>query len=137
MSEKALLLKANNHNWSLKGPGSWVSTEWFVFSDRSYKAVVSYLPDCFDNNDFTKKQVKEVAGNLSETDYSFLCIIINEEWIDPAISSDGCDGEAWQIKMYYPSGRTKKSSGTLGYIYCQPIERLAEILNKQIIDLVL
>ena len=114
------------------GPGSWESTEWFVFSDGSYKAVLSYIPNHLDNYDFTKREVKEIVGFFSEADFSLLCTIMDEEWIDPTINCDACDGEAWQIKMYYPSGRTKKSSGKLGYIYYQPIERLVEILNKQI-----
>lgn len=132
MSEKVILLKASNENWSMMGPGSWTGTEWFVFTDRSYKAVLSYIPDRFNDYDFTKREVKEVVGTFSEADYSLLCAILDEEWLDPSINSDACDGEAWQIKTLYPSGRTKKTSGKLGYIYFQPIERLVGILNKQL-----
>lgn len=128
MTDKVLLLKAINYNWSEMGPGDWESTEWFVYSDRSYRAALSYRPDLFDD-DVTKRKVKEVKGSFSKAEFSLLCKIIDEKWIDPSISSEAYSGEAWQIKMLYPSGRTKKSSGKLGYIYHQPIERLVKILN--------
>lgn len=132
MSDKILLLKAVNHNWGMTGPGDWESTEWFVFSDQSYRAVLSYRPDLSDDDDFTKRTIKEIKGSFSKAEFTLLCTILDEKWIDPAINSEACDGEAWQIKMLYPSGRTKKSSGKLGYIYHQPIERIAKILNKHI-----
>lgn len=132
MSDKVLLLKAVNHNWSVIGPGSWTGTEWFVFTDGSYKAVISFMPNLFDDYNLTKREVREVVGTFSEDEYSLLCTILDEEWIDPSINSSACDGEAWQIKMLYPSRRTKKSSGKLGYIYDQPIERLVRVLNKKV-----
>ena len=135
MSDTILLLKAVNHNWGMTGPGDWESTEWFVFSDRSYRAVLSYRPDLSDDGELTEKTIKEFKGSFSKAEFSLICKILDGKWIDPAINSEACDGEAWQIKMLFPSGRTKKSSGKLGYIYHQPIEQLVHILDKHIMTL--
>lgn len=132
MSDKVLLLKAVNQNWGMTGPGDWESIEWFVFSDRSYRAVLSFRPFLFDGVDFADSTVREINGSFTKKEFSLLTTIIEEEWIDPTISCHACDGEAWQIKLLYPSGRTKKSSGKLGYIYGQPIERLAKVLSKKV-----
>ena len=119
-----LLLQVTVNNWGLLGPGEWVSNSWSVFSDGSYKLETSFLPD----DGFAhpiKLKTKSKSGCFENEQFTQMLAILNEKWIDPSIDSDACDGTAWQIKQFYPSGRTKRSSGKLGYIYGQPIERIA------------
>ena len=136
MSKRYLLLKASNYNWNETCPESWESTEWSLFSDRTYKAVLKYVPDIsFELNHGSyvreeRRTIREIEGSFSKGEFKDLLSILNEKWVNAAIKPSGCDGEAWQIKMLYPSGKTKKSSGKLGYIYGQPIEQLTIILNK-------
>ena len=52
-----------------------------------------------------------------------------EQWRDPNIDSDACDGSAWTFSHYDPEGHLIKTTGKVGYIYGQPIlEGLAKVL---------
>ena len=86
------------------------------------------MPEDFDYNDRLSRTIVTKTGRLGKRQFDQMIKILNEEWIDPTINSVACDGAGWQIKMLYPSGRTKKSSGKLGYIYGQPIERIVKLL---------
>ena len=116
-----VLLKATNWNWGLKGPGYWDETKWIIYSDGTYEAVTSYVLD--DN-------IRETEGILAPDQFAELQKVLSEEWFDPGIDSDAYDGDAWQIKLLYPSGRVKKSIDEPRYIYGQPIERIVSLLLR-------
>ena len=116
-----VFLKATNWNWGLIGPGDWEETKWLIYSDGTYEVAASYV---LDNN------IHKTKGRLAPDQFVTLQMILSEDWFDPGIDSEACDGEAWQFKLLYPSGRTKKSSGKPRYIYGQPIERIAVLLSS-------
>lgn len=95
----------------------------FVLTDRSYKAEVSYLPDCFDNNDFTKKQVKEFTGTLSETDYSILCAIMMKNGLIPQQTVMSVTKRPGRLKCIIHQAERKKQRHTR--IYLSPANRKA------------
>lgn len=117
-----LLLKATSWNWGLKGPGDWDETKWFIYSDGTYETATSYVLDDY---------IRESKGMLDLDQFAELQKILSEEWFDPGIDSDAYDGDAWQFKLLYPSGRVKKSSGKPRYIYGQPIERIVPLLPRE------
>ena len=117
-----ILLKATNWNWGLKGPGYWDETKWIIYSDGTYEAETSFFLD--DN-------IRKSEGILAPDQFAKLQKLLSEDWFDPGIDSYACDGDAWQFKLLYPSGRTKKSSGKPRYIYGQPIERIVPLLPRE------
>ena len=126
--EQYLLLNVYQENWYMLGPGSIESVRWLIFSDGSFKIEMNYL---LEDADFDNRFVRNVVtktGRLGKRQFDRMMTILNEEWIDSSINSDACDGSGWKIKLLYPSGRTKKSSGKIRYIYGQPIERIVELL---------
>lgn len=124
--EKYLMLTATNQNWSLACVGMWGSTNWRIYSDGSYEVITGRIPER-DPKDFST-----ACGFMNSEDFSALRSACRGKWKDPSICSDACDGEAWQIRMYSPSGRTTKTTGRLGYIYGQTkIEQIIAALPKE------
>ena len=128
--EQYLLVRATVENWGIICPGKWESQTMSVFSDGTYESEIVFCHDPVFSESQNQNEHRVQTGRIKKEQFNQMMTILNEEWIDSDICSDGCDGVAWQIKMFYPSGRTKRSTGKLGYIYGQPIARITKFFPK-------
>ncbi len=120
--EKYLLLEANRENGGLISEGDWSSMSWKVYSDRTYCLQIGFIPEQ-NPSDYIQK-----SGTMRRDFFAKLCLAMNQDWSSELIS-DGCDGEAWELKQYSPDGIIIRSSGELGYIYGQEaLERIVKCL---------
>lgn len=126
-----LFLRAIRENWGLIGPGDLITETYSIFSDGSFSLEKKYNPSDFDRkplDDFLNEDTITIEGYLNQSQMEHVIELLSEDWKNPDIDSFSCDGEAWQIKQYYPSGKTKKTTGEVQQIYGQPIERLADYI---------
>ena len=119
-----LLLEAWTGNWEQACPGMWGSMCWDISSDGSYVFTTYYIPD-------RDKQYAPIShtGILTPEEFERLAAAADSEgkWIDPAVYSDACDGQWWQIEMYNENGNVIRTTGKGGYIYGQ--ERVETIIS--------
>ena len=127
--DRYLILKAEIHNWSMKGPGSWDTATWYVFNTGSYRLETSEIPteneidkimaaqeSRGDPDRFRRRSVKK--GVLSEEKLPELANTMERKpWRDPSIICDACDGEAWVITQFAEDGSIVQTSGEVDYIY--------------------
>ena len=128
-----LLLQAICANWGLKGPGSLRRKTYRIYSDGTFSREDNFILDDEDGktlDDILQGKTITIEGQLSQLQMTHIISLLSEDWLNPDINSFVCDGAAWQIKQYYPSGKTKKTTGELRHIYRQPIERLADYIWK-------
>jgi hypothetical protein len=126
-----LFLQAVRENWGLMGPGDLRTETYNIFSDGSFVHEKKYNVRDFSNKlhqDIFNGETIETKGMLNQKQMARLLEMIGEDWLDPEIDSSACDGDAWQIKQFYPSGKTKRTAGELQQIYGQPIERVADYI---------
>lgn len=109
-----LILEAYRANWGLICDGMWASMSWKIYSDRSYFLRIGFVSE-ENPSDFVQK-----GGTMRTDRFARLCIAMDQDW-SSEIMSDGCDGEAWEIKQYSPEGIVIRSTGGLGYIYGQEV----------------
>ena len=132
--ERYLFLQAICENWGLMGPGDLRTETYSIFSDGLYTHEKQYNAIDYDGknhlDDIFHGKTIEIRGMLNQTQMARLLEMLGEDWLNPEIDSAACDGEAWQIKQYYPSGKTKKTAGELQQIYGQPIERVADYIKQ-------
>ena len=119
-----LLLEAWTGNWDEACPGMWDSMCWDISSDGSYVFTTYYIPDC-------DKQYDPIShtGILTPEEFERLAAAADSEgeWMDPAVDSEACDGQWWQIEMYDENGNVIRTTGKGGYIYGQ--ERVETIIS--------
>ena len=121
--EKAMLLNAELHNWSLIGPGDWTTVTWFIYYDKSYVIGREFNPEWDDvKADVRDRRLLVERGTLDDKRFEELKNLIDvDPWIDPRIRCDACDGVAWIIEAFSENGNIMKTSGKLGYIYGQKV----------------
>lgn len=139
--DQHLILKAEIHNWSLTGPGSWETATWYVFNTGSYRLECSeirteeeiedYLAARESHGDpdrFRRHSVKR--GRIAEKKLSELVNAMEQKpWRDSSIICDACDGEAWVITQFAKDGSIVQTSGEEDYIYGRRIlETLVSLL---------
>ena len=127
--ERHLVLKAEIHNWSLIGPGSWETATWYVFNTGSYllesseiltekeiDEIMAAQEYRGDPDRFCRRSVKR--GRFSEKNFSELIAAMEQKpWRDPSVICDACDGEAWEITQFAEDGSIVQTSGEVDYIY--------------------
>lgn len=123
---KHLLLKAEKYNWGLHCDDDWESVEWLIYDNRSYVVNIR-----FGTGD-SERIITAKTRYLRRARFGALVEAMKNDWIDPSIWSDGCDGVAWEFRMYATDGELLKTSGEEGYIYGQKVlERIADLLPGQ------
>ena len=117
--EKQKLLRAELHNWSLRGPGDWTTVIWLVFYDGSYNIIREFNPEWEKNKACSHETRKsEERGTLNSKILNTLKKAIDKDpWRNPKIKCHACDGVAWVIEAFSEDGDIIKTSGELDYIY--------------------
>ncbi len=103
-----LLLKATERNWGLIGPGDWEKRTWKIHTDGTYQRKTTYRP--VDPDDLVLEETEE--GALYEEQMEVLNECVEEYWT--AEAADGCDGNAWEFKLYRDGTVIRQRE--LGYI---------------------
>ena len=104
--EKKVVLKAIHKNCGLSKAGSWLSTEWELYSTRSYRVVYEWMPTLDDlirispdgKTDPTRRIKKIDTGHIGATRYDSILAYQNLEWTQSDLS--GCDGSIWSFIFY-------------------------------------
>jgi len=129
-----LLLQAKCHNWCLIRPGNLRKETFHIFSNRSFTLEKIYnIRDCSGKikaEDLINGKRTEIRGKLSQAQMDCLNGMIDEDWLNPLVHSSACDGEAWEIDHFSPTGKIQKTTGKPQYIYRQPVERLAVFIRE-------
>ena len=121
-----ILLKATECNWDLLGPGSWNKRSWKINEDGWYQYKESYvsvrsvnmpdIPDAVEEGVFSVEQMKRLKAALAQ------------DW--PGTKLDGCDGAAWEFKLYADGIISKHRE--LGYIGdIEPYKSIEAVLTEE------
>ena len=107
-----VMLKAEEHNWGLSGPGSWEKAEWEVWDDGTF-----FFCESFRSFDDTQPGFP-IRGMMNPAPFAELSRAMCDQWSDETVEAfDGPDGS---VVKHRP----------LGYIYgIEPFEKIAGILS--------
>ncbi len=103
--DKYLLLEATEHNWGLMGPGSWNHTEWKIQNNGEYTVSMHY--NSIDGDWDSNPTAMHESGKMPQADFEHLISVSKQKW-HVGIESYGCDGSAWDVRLYNPSGEVIK-----------------------------
>ncbi len=128
MERKFLLLQVEQHNWGFMQAGSWSSTVWYIYSNRSYKRMSYYhlsMEEYYQRIELVGYNSREETfnrisryGKISEKRYTrMMKLLSSEQWRNPEEQISGCDGSAWKIEQYSEDGSLVRTSGDVDYIY--------------------
>ena len=119
-----LLLKAEEKNWKLIGPGDWEKRSWKIQTDGTYLRKTTYRP--VDPDDPEPEETEE--GALSQEQMDVLKECIDEYWNKE--KADAAEGAAWEFKLY--ENGTVVRHRELGYIDgIEPYESIAALLTEE------
>ena len=116
-----VMLKAEEHNWGLSGPGSWEKAEWEVWDDGTF-----FFSESFRSFDDTQPGFP-IRGMMNPAPFAELSRAMCDQWSDETVNA--WDGTAWEFRAYGLDASVVKHR-PLGYIYgIEPFEKIAGILS--------
>ncbi len=131
------MLKAENHNWGLKGPGDWDKTIWNVYYDCTYEIKIIFIPD-YDHLTYETIEIPPqiVTGKLTPEQFTQLKDTLTVyPWRTTDKEIKAYDGVAWRIGYFSSKGVLIRGSGPLGYIYGERhLEDIADYLSWMLRD---
>ena len=120
-----LLLKAEEHNWGLVGPGSWEKTKWKVEDTGWYQYSKSYRSG---DDGIAEIPRLTVEGQLPSGQMEILRDLLNQNWT-PEKAAETSHDTAWEFKMY--ENDTVIKHRLLDYIDgVEPFEAMAALLQE-------
>ncbi len=121
-----LLLKATEENWGLIGPGDWEKRSWKINFDGWYSYKTSFRSGTADIPEIPSLTEE---GVLSADQMKQLLRLLDGEWSQEKV--DGCDGVAWEFKMY-DVNKTVIKHRECGYIWgVEPFESIVRLLPDE------
>ena len=96
------MLKAENHNWGLMGPGDWDKTIWNVYYDYTYEIKILFRPD-YDHltNETIEIPPQILSGNLNSEQVTQLKALLDVSvWRTADKEIQACDGVAWRMGYF-------------------------------------